>query len=155
MQPYLQKWNAKRWKRSIVYNHAPIGSFFSSGGDSQDNFDESQQLADASSSTSDSAGCSETWLCNPILAFIKASRLCLDVASIKKSLVDRFCDGDLSEAMKQLWDFSSDKLVSLGFEYHVWRATGKQPANAAACDDLLLAFDKLDSSASVPPTYIL
>lgn len=77
----------------------------------------------------------------------------MEASAIKKLLIDNFSDAGLSVAMKQLWEFSQEKLVSLDFEYHARRDTGKRPANAVVCEDLLLAFDKLDSSASVPPIY--
>ena len=156
------KGSTRNWKRSIVYNKAPISTILFSGGVSQGTSEGSQQSmatppAAASAATPDqishSASNPKGLLCCPILAFIKASRLRKDAATIKKVLIDSFRDVDLSEAMKNLWDFSQIKLASLDYDYHARRVTGKRPANVAVCEDLLLAFDKLDSAASLPPIY--
>ena len=92
-------------------------------------------------------------LCCPVLAFIKGYRLRGDACSLKQSLVDGFSDSALSDAMKTLWNYCQDKLSSMDVSYHVRRATDKRPVNVAVIDDLLSAFDKLDSADSIPPIY--
>ena len=154
---------AKNWKRSIVYNKAPISSVLDNEGLSQDALGAKQQLLNTPSSsgghrlslTSPSvvADVPTDILCCPILAFIKASRLRWDAATIKNALIESFCDMDLSLALKLFWEFSKVKLSSLGFEYHARRDTGKRPAIGVICDVLLSAFEKLDSVAFIPPIY--
>ena len=96
---------------------------------------------------------SDNLLCHPVLAFIKAARLRLDAAAIRRSLIDNFRDTDLSDAMRLLWNHSQAKLTILYFVYHVRRDTDKRTANVAVCDDLLQAFDKLDSTSSIPSIF--
>ena len=156
---------AKNWKHSIIYNKASISSVLVNEGVSQDASGARQQLLNTTPTT---GGCQLSLaspsadadaevpmgnLCCPILAFIKASRLHWDAAAIKKALIDGFCDTDLSQALKRLWEFSQIKLTSLGFKYHARRDTGKRPAIGVICDDLLSAFEKLDSVAFIPPIY--
>ena len=150
------------WKRSIIYNRVPIGSILDSNDGGQGGSQGSDQMTVSPTTlvgpttqvvSSGSASLGVDVLCCPILAFVKASRLKLDAAAIKKLLVDGFSAVDLSEAMKRLWDSTQTKLTSLDFVYHTRRDTEKRPANIVVCEDLLLAFDKLDSASSIPPIY--
>ena len=52
--------------------------------------------------------------------------------------------------MRLLWNHSQAKLTILDFVYHVRRDTDKR---TAVCDDLLQAFDKLDSTSSIPSIF--
>ena len=128
------KGSTRNWKRSIVYNKAPISTILFSGGVSQGTSEGSQQPmatppAATSAATPDqishSASNPKGLLCCPILAFIKASRLRKDAATIKKVLIDSFRDVDLSEAMKNLWVFSQIKLASLDYDYMPGELQGK------------------------------
>ena len=152
---------ARNWKRSIIFNKSPIGSFLSLSHDSYDaTLVCSQSLVEASPPPTDSASAVDPSVsapvldvCSPVLAVIKAARLRFDAASIKKLLQDRFQFNDLSAAMKLLWENCQPKLAGLDFVFHTRRDSEKRTALGAVCDDLLLAFDKLDSVAGIPPIY--
>ena len=74
-----------------------------------------------------------------------------DAAPLKKVLIEGFSDVELSGAMKSLWDFCQGKYKSLSYMYHSRRATDKCSVIDAVADDLLFAFEKLDSADSIPP----
>ena len=157
------KGSAKNWKRSIIFNKSPIGSILSLSHDSSDaTLVCSQSLVEASPPPVDdsvpasadlTARPAAGMICSPVLAVIKAARLRFDAAAIKKLLLDRFLVIDLSGALKLLCDRCQATLADLDFVYHARRDTDKRTAHVAVCDDLLLAFNKLDSADSIPPIY--
>ena len=102
---------------------------------------------------SGSMSTSMPFLSCPVLAFIKGYRLRGDACSLKQSLVDGFSDSALSDAMKILWNHCQDKLSFMGLSYYVRRAPEKRPVNVTVIDDLLSAFDKLDSADSIPAIF--
>ena len=87
---------------------------------------------------------------NALLAFIKAYRLRGDVESLKKSVIDRFSSDDVEAAKKLLWDHCEHDLLSAGLLFHSRRDSDKRSSLAANWDDILQAFDFLDSSDLIP-----
>ena len=95
----------------------------------------------------------QTSLCNPVLAFIKAFRLKGDVTSLKQALSESFSLSEIVYALKMLWDHSQSELESAGFTYQQRRGSDKCPVGDMVVNDILSAFDKLDSSEHIPPIF--
>ena len=93
-------------------------------------------------------------LCNLILAFIEAYTMREEAASLKRALIENLFDVEFSGAMKALWNFCQGKLKSLSYTYHCRRAIHKRPIRDAVSEDLLLAFEKLDSVDFIPQSTV-
>ena len=76
-----------------------------------------------------------------------------DTDSLKQALRENFSENEVANALKILWDSSSSVLESSGFTYHQRRGSEKCPVAELVIKDILSAFDKLDSSESIPPMY--
>ena len=76
-----------------------------------------------------------------------------DTDSLKQALRENFSENEVANALKILWDSSSSVLESSGFTYHQRRGSKKCPVAELVIKDILSAFDKLDSSESIPPMY--
>ena len=88
---------------------------------------------------------SSSHIVNPVLAFLKAFRLRGDKDSLKSRIRERFSGSSVSNAKKLLWDFCSQSFVSLGLQYTSRRDSDNRSQLVADTEDLLSAFDALDS----------
>jgi hypothetical protein len=76
-----------------------------------------------------------------------------DVTSLRQALHDNFSEADMGVALKLLWDHSSAALEATGFWYHQRRGSEKSPLAELVVNDLLSAFDKLDSCNKLPHVF--
>ena len=72
---------------------------------------------------------------------------------MKKKIAERFSGASISAAKKMLWDSCAQALRSLNLPYQQRRDSDKRKQLTADIEDLLLAFDALDSNNSIPPIY--
>ena len=91
------------------------------------------------------------FIVDPVLSFVKALRLKGDVDSIRKIVVERFSSSIVDAAKKVLWNSCGMSLESFGLPFHHRRDSDNRTQLSANLDDILLAFDALDSNDSVPP----
>ena len=89
-------------------------------------------------------------LVDTVLSFIVAFRLKGDNDSLKKIVVERFCNDDVETAKKLLWDCCSSDLLAKGLPFHTRRDSERRSQLEAHLKDILDAFDVLDSSDSIP-----
>ena len=89
-------------------------------------------------------------LVDTVLSFIAAYRLKGDTDSLKKIVVERFCNDDVEAAKRLLWDSCSSHLLAKGLVFHTRRDSDRRSQLEAHLDDIIHAFDVLDSSDSIP-----
>lgn len=92
-------------------------------------------------------------LVNPVLAFIKAFRLQGDIDTIKRSVCENFSSELVEGAKKALWDQCGTILEAASLPFHIRRDSEKRSQLSANLDDLLKAFDVLDSTDSIPSIF--
>ena len=96
-------------------------------------------------------------LTNPVLAFIKAFRLCMhdSIDKLKHSALSKFDCMLMVSAQKAIWDCNdvAESLSDAGISLHVRRGSDKRSQAAAILDDLLVAFDKLDELDNIPDIF--
>ena len=85
-----------------------------------------------------------------VVPFIAAYHLKGDTDSLKKIVVQRFCNDDVEAAKRLLWDSCSSHLLAKGLVFHTCRDTERRSQLEAHLDDIIHAFDVLDSSDSIP-----
>ena len=90
-------------------------------------------------------------LVNSVLSFIKAFRLRSDKDSLKRVVADRFSSADVDSAKRAFWHFCHDELVAAKLPFHARRDSDKHSQLSADLEDIIVAFDTLDSSDSIPP----
>ena len=110
-------------------------------------------LSSASNVLSSLADSPEPHLVNPVLSFIKAFRLRSDTDSLKRVVADRFSCAAVASAKKVLWSFCSGNLVAANLQFQARRDSDKRSQLTADIEDLVQAFDTLDSSDSIPSIY--
>ena len=81
-----------------------------------------------------------------VLSFITAYRLKGDTDSLKKIVVEHFCNDDVEAAKRLLWDSCSSHLLDKGLVFHRHRDSDRRSQLEAHLDDKIHAFDVLDSS---------
>ena len=87
---------------------------------------------------------------NPVLAFLKAFHLRGDKDSLKSRTHECFSGSSVSDAKKLLWDCCSQSFVSLGLQYTSQRDSDNRSQLVADTEDLLSAFDALESIDAIP-----
>lgn len=92
-------------------------------------------------------------LVNSVLSFIKAFRLKSDKDNLKIVVSDRFSCASAVSVKKVLWEFCSNELVAVNLSFHVRRDSDKRSQLSANLEDIIEAFDALDSSESIPSIY--
>ena len=73
--------------------------------------------------------------------------------SLKIKSGERFSGAPISAAKKLLWDSCAQALRSLNLSYQQRRDSDKRKQLTADIEDLLLAFDALDTNNSIPSMY--
>ena len=68
-------------------------------------------------------------------------------------MIGRFSSDDVEAAKKLLWDHCEHDLLSAGLLFHSRRDSDKRSSPAANWDDILQAFDFLDSSDLIPHIF--
>ena len=89
-------------------------------------------------------------LVDTVLSFIAAYRLKGDTDSLKKIVVERFCNDDVEAAKRLLWDSCSSHLFAKGLVFYTRRDSDRRSQLEARLDDIIHAFDVLDSFDSIP-----
>ncbi len=87
---------------------------------------------------------------NGVLAYIKAFRQRADTQSIKDSILSCCDDKALRTAKEALWANCQDELKQLKLEYSRRRGTATQSQADADFDDIVAAFDALDTEGLAP-----
>lgn len=141
---------SRNWKRTLKHNNVSLGSILEENPELLENVTLSQHLSQAKSSL---PSLSSSLLCNPVLAYVNAFRLKGDVSSLRQALSEGFSVSEIDDALKCFWDYSHSELESSGFVYRHRRGSEKSPVLELVMDDLLVAFDKLDTNDQIPPIY--
>ena len=89
-------------------------------------------------------------LVDTVLSFIAAYRLKGDTDSLKNIVVERFSNDDVEVAKRLLWDSGGSYLLAKGLVFHARRDSDRQSQLVAHVEDILRAFDVLDSSDAIP-----
>lgn len=89
-------------------------------------------------------------LVDTVLSFIAAFRLKGDIDSLKRIVVERFCNEDVEVAKRLLWDSSSSHLIDKGLVFHSRRDSDRRSQLIANLNDILHVFDTLDLSDAIP-----
>lgn len=90
-------------------------------------------------------------LFDPVLAFLKASRLRDDSVSLKQAALGKFSTSLLADAKKKLWDHC--QLAPHGLPFTSRRSSEKRSQASADLEDILAGFSKLDEDDSIPPIF--
>ena len=99
------------------------------------------------------AGAICTSVVNPVLAFIKAFRLKSDADTLKRIVKDRFSSDHVENAKSQLWDSCGLALVDAGISFHSQRDSENRSQLVANIEDIIAAFDALDTKDLIPPVF--
>ena len=89
-------------------------------------------------------------LVDTVLSFIAAYRLKGDTDSLKKIVVERFSNDDVEVAKRLFRDSGGSYLLAKGLVFHARRDSDRRSQLVAHVDDILRAFDVLDSSDAIP-----
>lgn len=107
-----------------------------------------------SGSTTDISSLPSTYpkplIVDTVLSFVAAFRLKGDTDSLKKIVVERFCNDDVDKAKKNLWGSCSSILLANDLLFHVRRDSDNRSQLDANLSDILSAFEFLDSIDSLP-----
>ena len=144
------KGKSKNWKKSIYREGSctPLGTYLASIGSV------CARSCSASPIQRRSRGsCSNSFLSDPILAFIKAYRLKGDLVGLKQEVCSQFDPSSLGSAHKLLWDFCGSDLEQLGLPFHARRGSDKRQVTDIFVADIVTALDKLDSVEKIPDIY--
>ena len=95
----------------------------------------------------------DAFVVDSVLCFVKAFRLRGDKESLKSKMCERFSGAAVCTAKKLLWDSCAEALRSLNLPFQQRRDSDKRKQITADVEDLLLAFDALDSVDSIPPIF--
>ena len=90
---------------------------------------------------------------DPVLSFIKAFRLKGDNETLKGIVIEYFSNAAVESAKALLWGSCENCLLSAGLVFHTRRHPDKRSQLVANLDDLLQAFQCLDTLDQVPPIY--
>ena len=90
---------------------------------------------------------------DPVLAFVKAFRLKGDVDSLKRLVSERFSSELVDRAKKALWDCCGSTLVAASLPFQPRRDSDRRSQLVANFEDILKAFEILDSTDSIPPIF--
>ena len=97
--------------------------------------------------------CKCALLVDTTLSFVKAYRLKGDKDSLRRIIAERFSNDAVEAAKKLLWDSCKHDLETAGLSYHARRDSDKRSQLTANLDDIMQAFDALDSSDLIPAIY--
>ena len=165
----------RRWRQSLLHQGRPVGDYNLSCPQSllvEDDVSAhsllsapEQSVGDTSSACSHGASLSSSntvlstqslsttnhcLLIKSVLCFIKAFHLKGDNHSLKRLVSERFSPNAVLEAKRAIWDFCKDELETADLAFHVRRDSDKRTQLAANLDDIVQAFDVLDSSGLIP-----
>ena len=93
------------------------------------------------------------FIVDTILSFVKAYRLKGDLNSLKTNISECFCGASVSAAIKLLWESCDDAFRALNLPYQQQRDSDKRKQLTADIQDLIMAFDALDSSHFISSIY--
>ena len=105
--------------------------------------------------TKNSPSVSQPLLVNSVLSFIKAFRLKGDKDSLKRVVADSFHCSSVDSTKKDLLDCCSEELSAANLPFHAKWDSDKCSQLIANLDNIIEAFDVLDSSDLIPPIYLL
>ena len=97
--------------------------------------------------------CKCSLLVDTALSFVKAYRLKGDKDSLRRIVAQRFSNDAVEVAKKLLWEFCKHDLEAAGLSYHARRDSDKRSQLVANLDDIMQAFDALDSSDLIPAIH--
>ena len=89
-------------------------------------------------------------LLSPALSFIEAYRLKCDNDSLKRRVCDLFSSEEVDHAKTLLWNHCMQDLEAAGLQYHARRTSDKRSQLIANLNDIIQAFNCLDSADLVP-----
>ena len=93
------------------------------------------------------------FLVDPVLSFIKAFRLKGDNETLKNIVIERFSNAAVDSAKALLWENCDKCLLNAGLVFHNRRDSDRRSQLVANLNDLLQAFQCLDTTDQVPPIY--
>ena len=92
-------------------------------------------------------------LVDTALSFIKAYRLKGDKDSLRRIVGERFSNDAVEVAKRLLWDSCKHNLEAAGLSYHTRRDSDRRSQLVTNLDDIMQAFDALDSSDLIPAIH--
>ena len=96
---------------------------------------------------------SNTMLIDVPLAFIKAFRLRGDKVNLTSIVLERFDQAEIEQSKQSLWEECQSDLDAGGLCFYQRRSSDRRAQIEADLDDVLAAFDLLDSKALIPPIF--
>ena len=94
-----------------------------------------------------------TSVVDPVLAFIKAYRLKGDTDSLRRVVNDCFSSAHVENAKHLLWDSCSQLLEEVNLSFYARRDSENRSQLSANIEDLVAAFDALDSKDMLPKMF--
>ena len=147
---------ARKWKQSLQHLGKPLSDYNLSCAQCSQSSVESASasaLSHVPSVNSVTTGTDCSLLVDTVLSFVKAYRLKGDNNSLKNIVGECFSTEAVEGAKKLLWDNCKQHLEGAGLPYQARRDSEKRSQIAANIDDILRAFESLDSGNLIPPIY--
>ena len=94
-----------------------------------------------------------TSVIDPVLAFIKAYRLKGDTDSLRRVVKDHFSSAHVENAKRLLWDSCGQLLEEVNLPFYACRDSENRSQLSANIEDLVAAFDALDSKDMLPEMF--
>ena len=94
-----------------------------------------------------------TSVVDPVLAFIKAYRLKGDTDSLRRVVKDHFSSAHVENAKRLLWDSCGQLLEEVNLPFYARRDSENRSQLSANIEDLVAAFDALDSKDMLPEMF--
>ena len=156
--------SARKWKMSLTHSGRPLSEYsLDCGATATDavgsvfNIPSSAAAATQStnipSNAAVAAQSSNTMLIDVPLAFIKAFRLRGDKVNLRSNVLERFDQAAIEQSKQSLWEACKSDLDAGGLCFHQRRSSDRRAQIEADLDDVLAAFDLLDSKALIPPIF--
>ena len=104
-----------KWRQSIkTSNNLSIATYLSSLGIDTSRSQSPARSVSPSLFSQPSSVTNPVFIISPLLAFVKAFRLCGDTSTLKQAVIAHFDTPSLIDAHKHLWNFCGDLLKELG-----------------------------------------
>ena len=156
--------SARKWKMSLTHRGRPLSEYSLDCGatatdavGSVSNIPSSAAAATQSTNNPSNAAVaaqsSNTMLIDVPLVFIKAFRLRGDKVNLRSIVLERFDQAAIEQSKQSLWEACQSDLDAGGLCFHQRRSSDRRAQIEADLDDVLAAFDLLDSKALILPIF--
>ena len=156
--------SARKWKMSLTHRGRPLSEYsLDCGATATDALGSVSNIPSSAAATTQStnipsnaavaAQSSNTMLIDVPLAFVKAFRLRGDKVNLRSNVLERFDQAAIEQSKQSLWEACKSDLDAGGLCFHQRRSSDRRAQIEADLDDVLAAFDLLDSKALIPPIF--